>query len=81
MDYSEFIKNASNVVPSQKQLKWFDMEFYAFVHFTVNTYTIWNGEQEKKTRQYSTHTSWIVTKGRYYKVCRHERNDSDCKAS
>lgn len=39
MDYSEFIKNASNVVPSQKQLRWFDMEFYAFIHFTVNTFT------------------------------------------
>ncbi len=39
MEYKEFLKTAANVVPSQRQLDWYDMQFYAFVHFTVNTYT------------------------------------------
>lgn len=26
-------------VPTQRQLRWHDMEFYGFVHFTVNTFT------------------------------------------
>ncbi len=39
MEYSTFLKSAANVVPSRRQLNWFDMQFYAFVHFTVNTYT------------------------------------------
>jgi alpha-L-fucosidase len=39
MDYATFLKSTANVVPSSRQLNWFDMQFYAFVHFTVNTYT------------------------------------------
>ena len=39
MEYKEFLKSAANVVPSQRQLDWFDTEFYAFICFTVNTYT------------------------------------------
>ena len=35
----EFIKAAARVKPSKRQLDWYDTEFYAFVHFTVNTYT------------------------------------------
>src|SRR5215472_18544046 len=26
-------------VPSPRQLRWHDMEFYGFLHFTVNTFT------------------------------------------
>src|SRR5438128_1928502 len=26
-------------VPSQRQLRWHEMEFYGFIHFTVNTFT------------------------------------------
>lgn len=37
--YKDFLKNAANVKPSARQIEWFDTEFYAFVHFTVNTYT------------------------------------------
>ena len=36
VDYS---KAAAHVLPSEKQLQWFEMEQYAFVHFGVNTYT------------------------------------------
>lgn len=35
----ENIKAAAMVKPSERQLKWQRMEFYGFVHFTVNTYT------------------------------------------
>ncbi len=38
-DFKEFVKAAGNVVPAQRQLDWFDMGMYLFVHFTVNTYT------------------------------------------
>lgn len=39
MDFKAFLKSAANVRPSERQRAWFDTEFYAFVHFTVNTYT------------------------------------------
>jgi alpha-L-fucosidase len=39
MEFNEFLKQAANVKPSKKQLEWFDTEFYAFIHFTVNTFT------------------------------------------
>lgn len=35
----KFLKEAANVCPSKRQLDWFDLESYAFVHFGVNTYT------------------------------------------
>ncbi|MBO4888840.1 MAG: alpha-L-fucosidase [Firmicutes bacterium] len=38
-DFEQFLHQASNVKPSERQLRWFDMEMYAFIHFGVNTYT------------------------------------------
>lgn len=38
-DFQVFLNDASRVVPSKRQLEWFDTEMYAFVHFTVNQYT------------------------------------------
>ena len=35
----DFLKAAGHVVPSQRQMDWFDVNFYAFVHFGVNTFT------------------------------------------
>ena len=39
MEVKDFLRAAASVVPSERQKNWFETEFYAFVHFTVNTYT------------------------------------------
>lgn len=39
MDFEAFLSSASNVVPSERQLNWFETEFYGFVHFGINTFT------------------------------------------
>lgn len=39
MEYTNFMREAASVTPSPRQAAHMDMEFYAFVHFTVNTYT------------------------------------------
>lgn len=39
MEIRDFLKQAAAVRPSPRQLAWFDTEFYAFVHFSPNTYT------------------------------------------
>ena len=40
MDFKEFLKNAGNVKPSKNQLRHLrETPFYAFVHFSPNTYT------------------------------------------
>ena len=38
MEVKEFLKNAASVHASPRQMSWYDTEFYAFVHFTVNTF-------------------------------------------
>lgn len=35
----KWIRDAANVGPSNSQRKWQEMEFYGFIHFTVNTFT------------------------------------------
>lgn len=39
VEMKQFLKEAASVVPSQRQLDWFEMGFYAFIHFGVNTFT------------------------------------------
>jgi len=41
MKYSlkNFLKYAGSIKPSQRQLDWYATEFYAFIHFSPNTYT------------------------------------------
>ncbi len=38
-DMREFLRRAAHVKPSARQLSWYEREFYAFVHFSPNTYT------------------------------------------
>lgn len=35
----DYIKKAAGVTPSERQMAWQDMEFYAFIHLSVNTFT------------------------------------------
>ncbi|MBQ4044240.1 MAG: alpha-L-fucosidase, partial [Clostridia bacterium] len=39
MENKQFLRAAASVVPSARQMQYMDTEFFAFVHFTVNTYT------------------------------------------
>lgn len=39
IDLKDFLRQAASVIPSPRQRDWFDTEFYAFVHFSPNTYT------------------------------------------
>ena len=54
-------------VPSERQLRWHEMEFYGFLHFTVNTFTDkeWgNGDERREslsTRPLSTPTRLFAT--------------------
>lgn len=35
----DFVKYAASIVPSERQVKWQETEFYAFFHFGINTFT------------------------------------------
>lgn len=35
----DFLREAAQVVPSKRQLMWYDTAFYAFIHFGMNTFT------------------------------------------
>lgn len=35
----DFVKYAASIVPSERQIKWQETEFYAFFHFGMNTFT------------------------------------------
>lgn len=35
----DYVKYAASIVPSERQIKWQQLEFYAFIHYGMNTYT------------------------------------------
>ena len=35
----DYIKYAASIVPSERQIKWQETEFYSFIHYGINTYT------------------------------------------
>lgn len=37
--FEDILKKAANVTPSKRQFEWQELEFTAFVHFTINTFT------------------------------------------
>lgn len=37
--YPDYVKYAASVVPSERQIKWQETEFYSFIHFGMNTFT------------------------------------------
>lgn len=38
-DFRTFLKTCAHVTPTPRQLMWYDTGFYAFIHFSANTYT------------------------------------------
>ncbi len=51
MNIKDALSMAVSVTPSKRQQQWFDTEFYAFIHFGVNTFTNqeWgNGNEDEK---------------------------------
>ena len=43
MEIKEYMKQLGNVRPNENQLRWFDMEMYAFIHFSPNTGGLFQG--------------------------------------
>lgn len=76
------IQAAANVTPSLRQLNWQKMEFYAFAHFGMNTFTNreWGDGSEPASLFCPTEfdpDQW----GKCSKKCRNERAFADLQAS
>ena len=78
----KFLQEAAHVVPSKRQLDWYELESYAFIHFGVNTFTNreW-GEGTEPESVFNPENLDCESVGGSYQGSRHEGNGADCKAS
>ena len=62
----QFLQEAAHVVPSKRQLDWYELESYAFIHFGVNTFTNreW-GEGTEPESIFNPEKSFITPKNRF----------------
>lgn len=63
MNYTELDRRLVQVVPSPRQFAYQQLEFYAFVHFTVNTFTGREWGDGTEDRRFSTRRSWTPASG------------------
>ena len=57
----QFLQEAAHVVPSKRQLDWYELESYAFIHFGVNTFR--NGEREPSRNLFLILKIWTAISG------------------
>ncbi len=68
-------------VPSENQLRWQEMEYYAFVHFSLNTYTDQSWGMEMKMSICLIQRNWTASVGPYLQRSRDERHHPDRQTS
>ena len=66
MNQDEFMyeKKLTSVVPSARQLALEQMEFYGFIHFTVNTFTDREWGDGTESESVLTRLIWMLMSGR-----------------
>ena len=74
-----FLKEAVSVIPSKRQLDWFEVGFYAFIHFGVNTYTDqeWgHGDEPEEISVFYTYAIFFIVLKIYLHVHKINFNQS-----